>query len=994
MMVQVGTYSFLAKLFVLGLVLLTSFLLVELILSSASYALAALGIRAVRDTGLEGASLSLLTIAASAFIGVMFTIPLALSLVGHAGSWIRHVASRSAEPLGVMLLLAFAVFLAGTAGSGLALNFAGVGSGVETAFVIALIGFLLLAFVSPSRLIAGLGIVVDASATTPSAIADRLWPKGRKDYLVSIELRTVPLRQIRDKERPERLRTETIRFQRLVQGLSTLDCRIEFHLRFRAGRGQVLFHARCRHSDAAQVQERLLAVVKAYLPEFSAGALQNLGLGDPEAAESSVAIIGVPEAAENPLEPVSRYFLESGYSGDYRVVLENARVNPFRKALARREQKKLAEKAAQQLTRQSTLQNEQQTTSVRDYVGEVGLEESLKSVERHESSLVVRCQVFVTGRAKASAAAKSMADGASSVLIGSLSSHRSGSALRTSGVRGSVGGDEALGRDALMLPKEVVPFIWIPQTALGTELAPSTEFELPPKLEGEIELGKIVVHSSLTGHEARVPVDTLTKHCFFTGMTGTGKTTSCFGLLVQLHRLGVPFLVVEPVKSEYRSLLAHIPNLQVFTLGDEDTAPFRLNIFEPPRDVKVQTHLENLEAAWTASFVMYAPLPYVVKEVLAETYKASGWDVRKNKRGRPITLDDFRTQSERVSRRLGYEPKVLMDIEAALKTRITSLSLGGKGPMFNTVASIPMDDLLRRPTVIELKNIQNNEEKAFVAALVLTNIVEYIESKGSSKQLRHLTLIEEAHRLLPNISSQKGDPESADPRKRMVEQFANMLAEVRAYGEGLAIVEQIPTKIIPDAIKNTATKVAHRVPAADDREVLAGAMNLTKRQEGVFTALKPGEAIVSLERHPLPIRVQVPNVIERIGLPLGEIGDEEVKRHMTEFYLRNPLPKAPGSILSRKIMLVVDAEWFRARFLEGYKEWVRTGNTKPLVGFLVTAAESCSDEEDEELEIASRMLSLAVASYLPFDESDREKFPRMFMQEVKKSVRGDDRARR
>src|SRR6202035_5401851 len=106
-----------------------------------------------------------------------------------------------------------------------------------------------------------------------------------------------------------------------------------------------------------------------------------------------------------------------------------------------------------------------------------------------------------------------------------------------------------------------------------------------------------------TGQDARIPLDVLTKHCFITGMTGSGKTTSCFNLLLQLYRLGVPFLVIEPVKSEYRSLLTQIPSLQDFTPGDEDTAPFRLNIFEPPPGVKLQTHVENLESAWNASFV-------------------------------------------------------------------------------------------------------------------------------------------------------------------------------------------------------------------------------------------------------------------------------------------------------------------------------------------------------------------------------------------------------
>jgi hypothetical protein len=311
-------------------------------------------------------------------------------------------------------------------------------------------------------------------------------------------------------------------------------------------------------------------------------------------------------------------------------------------------------------------------------------------------------------------------------------------------------------------------------------------------------------------------------------MTGMGKTTSAFNLLIQLHHLGIPFLVIEPAKNEYRSLAMTVRSLQVFTLGDEEVAPFRLNIFEPPPGVKVQIHLEHLAAVWNSSFVMHAPLCYIVKDVLAQTYQACGWDIAENRRGRPILLSDLRAQSEKVSRLSGYSLDVLMNIEGAFRARITSLSLGGKGPLLDTVTSTPIEAILRRPTVIELWNIGDNQEQAFLAALLMTNVLEYVQVRGRSKELKHVTLIEEAHRLLPNISTQKGDPEGADPLKSIVEQIARMLSEVRAYGEGLVIVEQIPTKIIPDAIKNTATKIAHRVPAADDREVLAGAMNLTE----------------------------------------------------------------------------------------------------------------------------------------------------------------------
>ena len=222
----------------------------------------------------------------------------------------------------------------------------------------------------------------------------------------------------------------------------------------------------------------------------------------------------------------------------------------------------------------------------------------------------------------------------------------------------------------------------------------------------------------------------------------------------------------------------------------------------------------------------------------------------------------------------------------------------------------------------------------------------------------------------------------------MVEQFANMLAEVRAYGEGLAIVEQIPTKIIPDAIKNTATKIAHRVPAADDREVLAGAMNVTGEQATAFAALQPGEAIISLEKHPIPIKIQVPNIIDRIGLPIGEIGGDEVKRHMTEFYLRNPLPRAPQSPLVAALVLIVESRWFKAGFEAAYMDWLATGAEEPLANLLVQSARKNSKSDEDVLPYASRILSLAAERYLLFEE-EKGVFPGVFMRSVERWIRND-----
>ena len=116
-------------------------------------------------------------------------------------------------------------------------------------------------------------------------------------------------------------------------------------------------------------------------------------------------------------------------------------------------------------------------------------------------------------------------------------------------------------------------------------------------------------------------------------------------------------------------------------------------------------------------------------------------------------------------------------------------------------------------------------------------------------------MIEEAHRLLRQPPPGTGN----GPAAQAVEMFADLLAEVRAYGEGLVIAEQIPAKLIPDAIKNTAVKIVHRLPAADDRDAVGATMNLTAAQSEYLVTLPPGEAAVHADGMDYPLLARMPD---------------------------------------------------------------------------------------------------------------------------------------
>jgi hypothetical protein len=177
--------------------------------------------------------------------------------------------------------------------------------------------------------------------------------------------------------------------------------------------------------------------------------------------------------------------------------------------------------------------------------------------------------------------------------------------------------------------------------------------------------------------------------------------------------------------------------------------------------------------------------------------------------------------------------------------------------MLDTLRSTPIHELLRSKVLLELKHIGDDEEKCFLMGLLLAQIYEYREVEGASgSPLRHVILIEEAHRLLRRVPEYIS-PEVGNSRGKAVETFSNVISEIRDFGEGLIVVDQIPAKLTPDVIKNTTIKIVHRTLAIDDREMVGGTMGLTSDQSKELPLLPVGQAVVHSEGSDKPFLVQI-----------------------------------------------------------------------------------------------------------------------------------------
>ena len=452
-------------------------------------------------------------------------------------------------------------------------------------------------------------------------------------------------------------------------------------------------------------------------------------------------------------------------------------------------------------------------------------------------------------------------------------------------------------------------FIQLPMQEMpGFEIKPYTRFcvskALPKK--AVLTIGDILDQGEPLGTRYSVPLEDLNKHGLIVGTTGSGKTNTLFHIIRELWGHDIPFLVIEPVKTEYRKLLSSTDlekNLQVFTLGDNTISPFRINPFEVLPGVSVQTHIELLKSVFNASFFMWGSLPQVLERCIHEVYLDKGWDLTTGQNSRGLnpdaqpTLTDLYNKVDEVTDRLGYSAETTMEIKGALKTRIDSMRIGGKGLMLDTRRTFSFDVLMQKPTILELEAIGDDEEKCFIMGLILTRMYEYYVSKGlvERKDLSHITVIEEAHRLLGMY--QADNQYVANVKGKAVETFSNILAEIRAYGEGFLIAEQIPTKLTPEVVKNTNLKILHRLVAEDDRKVMCATMNISERESGKITALSSGEAAVYSEGDWGAYHVKVPySKLE--GKSSGQNKDNDLVKNAMVSFLKehHNLPPYEGCV--------------------------------------------------------------------------------------------------
>lgn len=359
-----------------------------------------------------------------------------------------------------------------------------------------------------------------------------------------------------------------------------------------------------------------------------------------------------------------------------------------------------------------------------------------------------------------------------------------------------------------------------------------------------VSLGHLL-HEGQQGPRASLPLTAINRHVLIVGAPGSGKTTTVHTLLYSLwrdHR--VPWLVIEPVKTEYRSLTkaSGLEDLRIFTLGQEDVAPLRLNPLAPPPSVSREEHMSSLMASFTAALPLDGPLPSLLEEALDQTYHKAGWDYGTTSEDGvvPPTLRQVIPAYDDVVREHDYSQEIRDNLTAMISVRLKTMMRGARGRLLDSMESVDWEELMAVPVVVELDSIRNPEEKAMLAAFVIDRVRAAARRRGSSGgELRHVTVFEEAHQLLTKIEA---TAESA--RAAAIRAFCDDIAELRALGEGFIVSDQRPTALADAAVANTGTRILHRLESAADRNIVLADLDVEDTHARAAARLSRGEAVL------------------------------------------------------------------------------------------------------------------------------------------------------
>ena len=402
---------------------------------------------------------------------------------------------------------------------------------------------------------------------------------------------------------------------------------------------------------------------------------------------------------------------------------------------------------------------------------------------------------------------------------------------------------------------------------------------IPKNNESKINLGNIFHMLKDEKIPVELNVKSLCSHTFITGSTGSGKSNTVYRILDNLPS-EVNYLVIEPAKGEYKNVFGS--KAKVYGTNPSLTELLKINPFSFPKEIHVLEHIDRLIEIFNVCWPMYAAMPAVLKDAVEKSYEDAGWNLTSSTNVYSKNLypefSDVARNIKSIIDSSEYDAENKGAYKGSLLTRLKSLTNGLNGLIFNR-DEISNEELFDKNVIVDLSRVGSAETKSLIMGVLVLKLQEYRMSNanGMNSELKHITVLEEAHNLLKRTSTEQSS-ESANLIGKSVEMLTNAIAEMRTYGEGFIIADQAPALLDMAVIRNTNTKIIMRLPDQDDRELVGKAANLNDDQITELAKLPCGVAAVYQNEWIEPVLCKVDEFAKIENAYSYEIQDKKIEQ--------------------------------------------------------------------------------------------------------------------
>ncbi|MER7247638.1 helicase HerA-like domain-containing protein [Kribbella sp. NPDC000426] len=351
--------------------------------------------------------------------------------------------------------------------------------------------------------------------------------------------------------------------------------------------------------------------------------------------------------------------------------------------------------------------------------------------------------------------------------------------------------------------------------------------------------GSLLLGRTDAGEAFRFPVQDLAQHLLVTGLTGFGKSTTVRSMLQQLwDDLGVPFLVVDPLKDDYADMVLSAPTgdpasgtrrrVRRMDLGNNG---LRINPLAVPDGVDSASFASVLVECFDSATRLSETFPLglaVLRNAVQNLY--SKWAASGESQGWPTLAHLYAEVLAEVHKETTHT-ETANALRLSLTSRIESLLTGANADILSggPTAGIRWEELLSIPTVLSLGAYDDNTSRSTAFAFILAGLIAY-RRRHPAPPASHVAVLEEAHMVLGSSN------ESA------ASAVAEALATQRSLGQAYILVSQVP-RHLPDLVFDLfPSRLTHRLAAGEGLDRVAAAMGVTDPSE--IAGLRCGEALV------------------------------------------------------------------------------------------------------------------------------------------------------